>query len=86
LIVTHAIVEKPWAAKSSTKAWEKAAEELSTKYPGFFTSGISGPQASAKFKMVLAATKERIESAAFRSGDDDESENDFVKTCEDAYS
>jgi len=36
--------------------------------------------------MVLAATKERIESAAFRSGNDDESENDFIKACEDAYS
>ena len=35
--------------------------------------------------MVLAATKERIESAAFCSGNDDESENDFIKACEDAY-
>jgi hypothetical protein len=83
--VKHAIVETPWTAKSSTKAWDTMAYNISTNYPDIFTSGISGNQASLRFQKVLAETKKRSAEAPYRCGNDDEPENDFIKACEDAY-
>jgi hypothetical protein len=80
--VKQAMVDAPWSTKGQTKAWELIARNLTENYSDLFNCGISGNQASIKFAMVLKATKKWSDSAPFRSGGDNESENSFVQACE----
>ena len=80
-IVKQALVERPWSSKSQTKAWDIIVGNLRLHHSHVFNLGISGSQASVKFNMIMKETKRWSDSAPFRSGGDDESENSFVQAC-----
>jgi hypothetical protein len=81
-IVKQAIVERPWSSKSQTKAWDIIVGNLTLHHSHVFNLGISGSQAYVKFNMIIKETKRWSDSAPFRSGGDNESENSFVQACE----